>query len=61
MLRNKTRPRECVAEVAAWCVSVSHALFNRRHDSRETDLHVNRVVSEREMREKLKKEKEEVN
>ena len=35
--------------------------FNRRCDSRETDLHVNRVVSEREMREKLKKEKEEVN
>ncbi|KAI0730442.1 P-loop containing nucleoside triphosphate hydrolase protein [Earliella scabrosa] len=37
LLRNKTRPRECVDEVAAWCV----------------------VVSEREMREKLKKEKEE--
>ncbi|KAH9893601.1 hypothetical protein C8Q73DRAFT_746284 [Cubamyces lactineus] len=36
LLRNKTRPRECVDEVAAW------------------------VVSEREMREKLKKEKEEV-
>ncbi|KAI0630466.1 hypothetical protein C8Q77DRAFT_1133208 [Trametes polyzona] len=35
LLRNKTRPRECVDEVAAW------------------------VVSEREMREKLKKEKEE--
>ena len=35
--------------------------LNRRRDSRETDLHVNRVVSEREMREKLKKEKEEVN
>ncbi|PIL30280.1 transporter [Ganoderma sinense ZZ0214-1] len=35
LLRNKTRPRECVEEVAAW------------------------VVSEREMREKLKKEKEE--
>ncbi|KAI0765614.1 P-loop containing nucleoside triphosphate hydrolase protein [Trametes elegans] len=36
LLRNKTRPRECVDEVAAW------------------------VVSEREMRAKLKKEKEEV-
>ncbi|OSD04934.1 P-loop containing nucleoside triphosphate hydrolase protein [Trametes coccinea BRFM310] len=35
LLRNKTRPRECVDEVAAW------------------------VISEREMREKLKKEKEE--
>ncbi|KAI0737312.1 P-loop containing nucleoside triphosphate hydrolase protein [Daedaleopsis nitida] len=35
LLRNKTRPRECVDEVAAW------------------------VVSEREMREKMKKEKEE--
>ncbi|KAL1938219.1 hypothetical protein VTO73DRAFT_11863 [Trametes versicolor] len=35
LLRNKTRPRECVDEVPAW------------------------VISEREMREKLKKEKEE--
>ncbi|KAI0676152.1 P-loop containing nucleoside triphosphate hydrolase protein [Trametes maxima] len=35
LLRNKTRPRECVDEVAAW------------------------IISEREMREKLKKEKEE--
>ncbi|OJT13683.1 hypothetical protein TRAPUB_9782 [Trametes pubescens] len=35
LLRNKTRPRECVDEVAAW------------------------IVSEREMRAKLKKEKEE--
>ncbi|OCH89770.1 P-loop containing nucleoside triphosphate hydrolase protein [Obba rivulosa] len=36
LLKNKTRPRECVDEVAAW------------------------VISEREMRAKLKKEKEEV-
>ena len=36
LLKNKTRPRECVEEVAAW------------------------VVSERETREKLKKEKEQV-
>ena len=35
--------------------------FNRRRDSRETYLDMDRVVSEREMREKLKKEKEEVN
>jgi chaperone BCS1 len=36
LLKNKTRPRECVDEVAAW------------------------IIQERETREKLKKQKEEV-
>ena len=53
LLRNKTRPRECVDEVAAWYVGRPVPLCDPADD-------VPRVVSEREMREKLKKEKEEV-
>ena len=73
LLRNKTRPRECVDEVAAWCVLVHVApALPVLPAAAHSDLHAHarpvccvsfsprRVVSEREMREKLKKEKEEV-
>lgn len=54
-MKNKTRPRECVTEAAAWSV---HQVF---HDEFGTYMdHTYRVIQERETRARLKKEKEEV-
>ena len=55
LLKNKTRPRECVEEVDKWCEAVLLWLFRR-----ELTFLLNRVLQEREARARMKREKEEV-
>jgi len=55
LLKNKTRPRECVEEVPEWCGV--HLQLNLNWGA---ELPLHRVQQEREARARLKREKKEV-
>ena len=55
LLKNKTRPRECVEDVTEWCEAVMLVWLFRRE---LTFLRLHRVIQEREARARIKREKE---
>ena len=55
LLKNKTRPRECVEEVSEWC-----GVHLQSNSTWELKLPLHRIQQEREARARLKREKEEV-